>query len=160
MEKKNGLNIMFFVIPTILFMNLCCTSVNDSADKGVLLKTDREFSDMSVKEGMFRAFLSYMADDGVILRDNSYPSVGIETLRKYYSGKSDTSFILSWEPTFEKIARSGDLGYTYGIWTNTVKQSGAVTKGTYATTWEKQKDGTWKFVLDLGTQGLPDAAGN
>lgn len=158
MEKKNGLNIMFFVIPTILFMNLCCSSGNDSPEKGVLLKTDREFSDMSVKEGMFRAFLSYIADDGVILRDNSYPSVGKNTLLEYYSGKSDTSFILSWKPAFEKIAKSGDLGYTYGIWTNTIKQSGSVTKGTYATTWEKQNDGSWKFVLDLGTQGLPDPA--
>lgn len=156
MKKKSGFNIMFFVIIMILFMNLSCSSRVQNSGEGVLIKTDRDFSDMSVKEGMFSAFLFYIAEDGVILRDNSYPAKGKETLREYYSGKSDSSFTLSWEPVFEKISTGGDLGYTYGIWTNTIKSTGEISKGTYATTCEKQKDGSWKFVLDLGTQGLPD----
>jgi ketosteroid isomerase-like protein len=155
MRKKNGFNIMFFVIITILFMNLSCTGDSEKSNPDILLKADREFSDMSDREGMFGAFLSFIAEDGVILRDNSLPARGRETLREYYSGKSDTSFTLTWEPLYEKISAGNDLGYTYGIWTNTVKQTGEVTKGTYATVWQKQKDGAWKFVLDLGTQGLP-----
>jgi len=155
MNKKNGFNIMFFVFITIQILNLSCSTKNENHLKGDLLSADKAFSDMSVQEGMFNAFLAYIDDDGVILRDNSNPSVGKETLKKYYSGKSDTSFTLSWEPLFEKIAESGDLGYTYGIWTNTLKASGEVSKGTYATVWEKQADGAWKFVLDLGTEGLP-----
>jgi ketosteroid isomerase-like protein len=93
----------------------------------------------------------------VILRDNSLPSRGIETLRQYYSGKSDSAFILSWEPVYEKIAENGDIGYTYGIWTNTIKASGEKSQGTYVTVWQKQEDGSWKFVLDTGTSGLPES---
>ena len=156
MGKKNGFNIMLFVFIMILFMNLSCNDPSESKSEGVLLKADRDFSDMSVKEGMFKAFLFFIADDGVILRNNSYPAKGKETLRQYYEGKSDTAFILSWDPVYEKVSGNGDVGYTYGIWTNTVKETGAVSKGTYATVWEKQKDGSWKFVLDLGTQGLPE----
>jgi ketosteroid isomerase-like protein len=63
--------------------------------------------------------------------------------------------VLSWNPLFEKISENGDLGY-YGIHTTLEKASGEVTKGTYITIWEKQTDGNWKFVLDTGTQGLPD----
>jgi ketosteroid isomerase-like protein len=156
MKDKNGFNIIFFVIIMILFVNLSCSTNLQNTNSGVLLKADQAFSDMSVKEGMFKAFLSYIAEDGVILRDNSYPSKGKENLQEYYSGRNDTSFILSWSPLFEKLAESGDLGYTYGIWTNTTKPTGEISKGTYATVWQKQKDGTWKFVLDLGTQGLPE----
>ncbi len=105
---------------------------------------------------MFSAFLFYMAEDGVILRDNSFPSKGKQALRERFSGKSDTSFVLSWEPLYEKISASGELGYTYGLHSNLDKATGKVTKGTYITIWQKQADGSWKFVLDTGTEGLPD----
>jgi ketosteroid isomerase-like protein len=110
---------------------------------------------MSEREGMFRAFLSYIADDGVILRDNSYPDKGKSSLQARFEGRSDTSFILTWEPLFELIAESGELGYTYGIHKNLDKNTGEVTSGTYVTIWHKQPDGSWKFILDSGTQGLP-----
>jgi ketosteroid isomerase-like protein len=156
MRKKNGFNIMLFVFIINLFMNFSCTETSKNGNAGVLLKADSDFSDLSVKEGMFKAFLANIAEDGVILRDRSYPSKGKETLRTYYEGKSDTSFILSWEPVFEKISESGDIGYTYGIWTNTSKSKGEISRGTYLTIWKKQKDGSWKFILDTGTQGLPE----
>jgi ketosteroid isomerase-like protein len=105
---------------------------------------------------MFKAFLFYMAEDGVILRDNSYPSKGKEDLKKRFEGRSDTSFVLSWDPLYEKISESGELGYTYGIHTSLDKATGKISKGTYVTLWKKQSVGCWKFVLDTGTEGLPE----
>jgi len=154
MKKKNGFNIMLFVFIIILIAILSCAKFNKNESQGVLIRTDREFSVMSVKEGMFKAFLYYIADNGVILRNNSYPDIGKETLKARFEGRSDSSFILSWEPVFEKISESGDLGYTYGIHTTTDKATGEISKGTYITIWEKQTNGSWKFVLDTGTQGL------
>ena len=149
---------MLFSFIIILYLILSCSD-NKKETSGILLEADRAFSDMSVKEGMFKAFLNYIADDGVLLRNNSYPSRGKEKLMSYFSAKSDNAFILSWEPLFEKISDDGDLGYTYGIHTNTDKATGEKTKGTYVTIWQKQKDGSWKFVLDTGTNGLPDTDG-
>lgn len=156
MKKKNGFNIMLFVFIFNLIFILSCTKTGKGSSSGSLLKADRDFSEMSVKEGMFRAFLHYIAEDGVILRDNAFPSKGKETLRERFAGKSDTSFVLSWDPVYEKISESGELGYTYGIHTTLEKATGQITKGTYITVWQKQPDGSWKFVLDTGTQGLPD----
>jgi ketosteroid isomerase-like protein len=158
MGKKNGFNIMLFVFITLLFINLSCSAPPESKNEGILIKTDSDFSAMSVDKGMFTAFLNYIADDGVILRDNDFPTKGKKELAKYYEGRSDTSFVLSWEPVFERLAAGGDLGYTFGIWTNRSKKTGGISKGMYATTWQKQSDGSWKFVLDLGTQGLPQVA--
>jgi ketosteroid isomerase-like protein len=156
MIKKNGFNIMLFVLIMISTGIISCQKKAGNDQTGALLQADREFSYKSEKEGMFKAFLAYVAEDGVILRDNSYPSKGKSTLKDHYNGKSDSSFILIWEPVFEKISESGDLGYTYGIFTSTVKATGEVEKGTYVTIWQKQADNSWKFVLDSGTQGLPN----
>jgi len=157
MKKKNGINIMLFVFIINLIVILSCSKNSKNSDAGTLLQTDRDFSSMSVRDGMFKAFLFYIADDGVMLRNNSFPAKGKENLEQRFSGKTDTTFILSWEPLFEKIAASGDIGYTYGIHTNKDKETGEITRGTYITIWQKQKDGSWKFVLDTGTQGLPDS---
>ena len=156
MKKKNGFNIMLFVFIINLIFILSCVRNSKYQSSGILLKTDRDFSDMSVKEGMFKAFLFYIAEDGVILRDNSFPSKGKNSLRENFSGKSDSSFVLSWEPLSETIAESGEIGYTYGKHKTLDKSTGKITRGTYVTIWKKQRDGKWRFVLDTGTDGLPD----
>jgi ketosteroid isomerase-like protein len=111
---------------------------------------------MSAKEGMFKAFQFYIADEGVVFCDNSFPAKGREALKEYYEGKSDTSFILTGEPDFEKITGCGDIGYAYGIHTTREKATGRISQGTHITIWQKKKDGTWKFILDKETQGLPE----
>ena len=80
MKKKNGFNIMLFVfIINLIFILSCTKAAKNKPSAGILLQTDRDFSAMSVKEGMFKAFLFYIAEDGVILRDNSFPSKGKES---------------------------------------------------------------------------------
>jgi hypothetical protein len=158
MRKKNGVNIMLFVLIIILIGILSCSKSSKNQTAGILLQTDRDFSAMSVKEGMHKAFLFYIADDGVILRNNSYPAKGKKALENRFTMKSDSAFVLSWQPLFEKISESGDLGYTYGVHSNTNKLTGEVTKGTYVTIWQKQTDGSWKFVLDTGSQGLSETS--
>jgi len=147
---------MLFVFIINLILILSCTKINKKDTSGILLTTDREFSAMSVKSGMHKAFLSFIADSGVMLRNNSYPLRGRQSLGQLFEKSSDTAFVLEWEPVFEKLSESGDLGYTYGIFKRTLRETGNISKGTYVTIWKKQKDGTWKFVLDTGTQGLPD----
>ena len=156
MKKKNGFNIMLFVLIINLFFTISCINNSKQISSDVLMKEDLNFSTMSVKAGMQNAFLAYFADSGVMLRDNGYPLIGRESLVSMFANRTDTSFILSWEPVFTRIAKSGELGYTYGYYTRTIKTTGAVSKGTYVTIWEKQKDGTWKFVMDTGTEGLPE----
>jgi len=155
MGKKNGFNIVFFVFIAILFLTISCVKSGRPPVAGQLLKVDREFSALSVKEGMHRAFLTFIADSGVILHDNNFPLKSRNALSELYAKGSDTSFVLTWEPSYEKIASVGDIGYTYGFWKSRVKSTGEEEAGTYITIWEKQSDGNWKFILDTGTDGLP-----
>jgi len=63
---------------------------------------------------------------------------------------------LTWEPTSVEIAASGDLGYTLGKWTYTVKDSTGEESssfGYYISIWKKQTDGNWKWVFNSGISG-------
>ena len=122
-----------------------------SADN--IIKTDKAFSALSKSQGMKRAFIEYMDNEGVLLRPGHIPVIGANAI-DYLSMVNDTAFILTWSPTGAGIAESGDLGYTYGIYNMTMKDT--IIKGTYVSIWKKQSDGKWKFMLDSGNEGIGD----
>jgi ketosteroid isomerase-like protein len=120
-------------------------------DKKELIDTERSFSASCMQNGLKAAFLAFGDDSMVLLRRNSEPLKA--AMAKDHLTKTDFGpNILSWEPLDADISSSGDLGYTYGIYT--VHLSDSVMQGTYATVWKKNKNGEWKFVLDVGNEGL------
>jgi ketosteroid isomerase-like protein len=126
---------------------------NDARIKALnaMQQTDVDFARMAEDDGFRKAFLEYMEEDAVLLRDNHMPIIGADAVQ-YISSINDSSFNISWEPQGGDVAESGDMGYTFGLYqlkTETEEQ-----RGTYITIWRKQKDGKWKYVLDAGTQGL------
>lgn len=144
------------VIAMLILAHGCVKPVGQEALAEELMNTDREFSDLSADKGMNYAFLSYLADDGVLLRPNRMPVEGADKIKELFS-MPDSIITLSWEPLFGYAAASGDLGYTYGTYHyESLSPEGALMKdeGTYVTIWRKNKDGKWKFVLDSGNSGL------
>ena len=117
-----------------------------------LLKTDQSFSEYSKNHGMEEAFLEFLADDAVLLNENSMPILGIEEIKKLYDAGDDSGYELTWEPMDAVVASSGDLGYTYGVYT--LKGNNEVKQGTYVSIWRIGSDGRWKLVLDTGNEGL------
>jgi ketosteroid isomerase-like protein len=133
----------------------CSNGVDTKQCEQEIMDADRAFSDYSVAHGQIASFLEYAAPDAVLIKPNMYPIVGHKKLQEHYYSKADTAFVLTWEPQYAKVARSGDLGYTYGYWQFYLKsQPDSIEKGTYATVWQRQPNGQWKFVLDLGNEGL------
>lgn len=138
------------------FSYLTYSQSDTEKEKEALKQVDIEFSNLSLEKGMNYAFLSYAADDGVLLRPKNNPIEGIEKIKESL-GDNDTTFTLTWYPLFADISESLELGYTYGIYELTIKgkeDESQVHKGTYLTIWKKDKDGKWKFVLDTGNAGL------
>ena len=116
-----------------------------------IISEDKAFSDMSKKDGMKKAFIQFIDDDGILLRPNHPPIVGADAI-DFLSQSNDSSYTLTWIPSSAGIATSGDLGYTYGIYM--LQLSDTTLRGTYVSIWKKQKDGKWKFVLDSGNEGI------
>lgn len=146
-----------------LILFLSCVIIGCGSSEGIDLAKEKEamkeadiaFSNLSKAKGMKEAFLKYMDTAAVMLRPGRMPLKGMDAAQFIYN-QNDSSFILTWVPRGAEIASAGDMGYTYGIWTVYQKKwlSDSVSQGTYVTIWKKQSNGTWKFVLDTGNEGV------
>jgi ketosteroid isomerase-like protein len=60
--------------------------------------------------------------------------------------------MFNWAPMFGDVSDAGDLGYTTGpvLYTDLVDTSKPPRHAIYFSVWQKQADGTWKVVVDLG----------
>jgi ketosteroid isomerase-like protein len=59
------------------------------------------------------------------------------------------------------VARSGDLGYTWGFYESRWRSEDGreqVTRGKYTSVWRRQADGAWKAVLDMGNPTVTEPA--
>jgi len=155
---------MYKLLP-LLFIVAACSSCSlfekkKPVDAGIeekikMMDADRAFSDRSVAKGMKKAFIEYIDSTGVLLRPGQYPLIGAEAIN-FLSQLNDTSFTLQWEPKGGTIARSGELGYTYGLYALKPSRQDTTIYGTYVSIWKKQPDGSWKFVLDSGNEGVAE----
>lgn len=147
----NYLAFYIFLIPMIHLQNA------QPAAEQLLMAVDLEFSAHSLEYGRNAAFIAYCHEDGVMLVPNSYPVRGKDRISGKLMQKPDTAYRLTWEPSYAECAASGELGYTYGIWTyRSADASGApvILQGTYVTIWKKNDQGEWRFILDSGNDGL------
>lgn len=131
-----------------------CTITGGDSEKqaGELIEKDREFSDYSEQYGLKEAFIEYADSAAVLLKPNHMPIKGSLSIQNYHKYLDDSNLRLSWVPLEARIARSGDLGYTYGIWELSTRDT--IENGTYVTIWKKNKEGNWRYVLDSGNEGL------
>jgi ketosteroid isomerase-like protein len=122
-------------------------------EKIKMMDADKAFSKLSAEKGMKTAFMEYIDSNGVLLRPNEMPIIGANAI-DYLSQQEDKEYTLIWEPQGGTIAQSGELGYTYGIYKMQPKTIDTIMYGTYISIWKKQDDGSWRFVLDSGNEGL------
>lgn len=152
-------NILFFAIAFLILAS--CKNYGNNEDKSdafakmEMMNTDRAFSKLSEEKGMKTAFIEYLDSNGVLLRPNRLPIAGADAI-DFLIQQNDTDFTMTWEPRNGAIAKSGELGYTYGIYALRPSKKDTVIYGTYVSIWKKEADGTWKFVLDSNNEGIGD----
>ncbi len=156
-------NFLFFIMAVLLLAS--CINLEKkkpltgSMDKLELMDVDRAFSKMSEEKGMKAAFLEYIDSNGVLLRKDNLPIAGADAV-DYLIQQNDTAYTLKWEPRNGAVAKSGELGYTYGIYALRPSQKDTIIYGTYVSIWKKEINGKWKYVLDSGNEGIGDIKDN
>lgn len=104
-----------------------------------LLKAEHEFAESAAKNGVKSAFNSFSANDALVFRPNPVNA------KTYYATQSNDKN-LSWEPSYARVSRSGDWGFTTGGYT---VEGTEKAYGQYLSVW-KAINGKWELVLDLG----------
>lgn len=135
-----------------VILSVICFAVSVPAQSALqdMVKTEQAFSQMAQDQSIRDAFLTYIADDGLLFRPGAVN--GKKWMLEHPVPESDKRPVLVWQPAFAGMAVSGDMGFTTGPWEakadiNDEKPQGY---GDFVTVWKKQADGAWKFVVDLG----------
>ncbi len=142
---------MLIVLTLLFSFSSCRVSIKTEENRKLLMETDVAFSNYCMEKGMNEAFYKYAAEKAVMLKDNSYPLIGKENIKKQFSG-DDSQITFTWSPLEADVSKSGELGYTYGTYSFQTVDS--MHRGTYVSVWKKDENGNWKYVLDSGNKGL------
>lgn len=152
------MNKILLAVTAVLMLSACLSRRNketkaDAFAKMEMMEADRKFSKMSEEKGMKAAFIEYLDSNGVLLRPGHLPISGADAV-DFLIQQNDAEYTMTWEPRNGFIAKSGELGYTYGIYALRPSVKDTVIYGTYVSIWKKEKGGTWKYVLDSGNEGI------
>jgi ketosteroid isomerase-like protein len=135
----------------LLLLSSCASIEKDMTEqyKNEILETESAFAKMAVSEGVPAAFLAYAAEDAVLNRGKLI--YGKDSIKAWFENWNYPDAKLEWDPEFIDVSECGDLGYTYGYYTFSAKDTSGETiqnSGIFHTVWKKQPDGQWKFVWD------------
>jgi hypothetical protein len=110
-----------------------------------VLTADRNFAMIAATTGNRAAFDRMVADSARLYRNGIEPVVGKEAIVRAMSGPTT----IHWMPVSAGVARSGDLGYSYGMY------DAANERGNYVRVWSRGTSGEWKLVLDITNASPP-----
>ncbi|MFI5134229.1 MAG: YybH family protein [Chitinophagales bacterium] len=119
-----------------------------------LMAADKAWNDASHQKGYFHSRIDFADENGIETATNEMPLVGKSAITDYAATHSDSALKVQWIATKGDVAASGDLGYTYGSYTDQMKTKAGkdtTVHGVYITVWKRQADGSWKYLADMGT---------
>jgi ketosteroid isomerase-like protein len=131
------------------------TAAPVKASPDMLRQLEAEFMKAAAEHGS-QGYLAYYADDAIEVPNGAAIIQGKMNIAKTMGFLDQKDNLLTWTPMGADMSASGDLGYTYGTYEFHSKDKdgkAVVDHGKYTSIWKKQKDGSWKVVLDMGNSG-------
>ena len=139
---------------SLLALLVCLSAASFAADRNpqVLIDAEHAFAKATAERGI-DGWMEFMAPNAVEL--GAEPLVGLDQIRAGMGKQLGTpGFKLTWEPTKAEFLGGGDIGFVVGRYEahyNGADGKPQVGRGTYLTTWQQQKDGSWKVISDVGS---------
>lgn len=135
-------------IGSLILLMILSTAVlaQPRADLAKVVETEKAFAKLAEEKGTKTAFLANLADDAVLfLPDRA-------NAKEYWLNRAESKALLSWAPNFADVSANGLLGYTTGNWEFRPNGKGdtPTAYGEFITVWQRQPDGPYKFVVDIG----------
>lgn len=111
------------------------------------------------------AWLDAFAEDAVGLHNGLPPLVGRDAIRGFGEAVRDGFELAEIDAQVDEIRQSGNWVYTRGSYVSTfVPKAGNESApsgqqpGKFLLLWERQADGDWKIILDMGNSNGPPVA--
>jgi len=154
-------NVLLFSLITSSILTTSCgpSADNRAADVAGLQSTDERWSASAGRKDV-AATVAFYADDAVMLPPNAPIIAGQKSIRQAWAdmlGPNTTS--ISWKASKVEVAKSGELGYIYGTYQDSVQdpKGGPPVRdtGKLVEIWKRQPDGEWKCIVDTYNSDLP-----
>ena len=117
-----------------------------------LADADLAFAKMATDSGVHAAFGNFAAPDATFPPGDGIMSIGPGAIRARMGTPARLQSVWRWHPVYAGATADGDFGYTVGE--STIRSSQAadasVYEGKYLTVWQRQADGSVRFLLDSG----------
>ena len=131
------------------FIILALTAIGYAANSlgaQKLADTEIAFAKKAADTNTRQAFLDFAADDGVVFNPT------VLNAKAFWEKRAVSPSLLVWYPEWADVSRDGQAGWDTGPWEFHPKGKGdtAAAFGQFATFWVKQKDGRFKFAVDMG----------
>lgn len=116
------------------------------------------------RNGDIERWIDAFADDAVALHDGLPALVGKPAIRSFGEMVRGQSVIARFEVTVREVRHSGEWVLTRGDYVSRFENRSdgrsprGEERGKFILLWERQPDGSWKVVLDMGNSGS-DGAG-
>jgi uncharacterized protein (TIGR02246 family) len=151
-------HLLLLRVALLLACTSCASAGNPDDVSARILQLDAEWSEAAQGRNIDR-IVSYWADDATVLPPGSPPVVGKAAIREFVAKSFQTpGFRISWKTNDVVVAASGDFAYATG--TNRVSFTGpdgtpVTVDGKAVTVWRREKDGSWKCVIDIWNDTSP-----
>jgi ketosteroid isomerase-like protein len=151
------------ILPVALALVLCVFSTVSAQKKeprgaAALRAADAAWQQVFSAKDLKRS-VDFCAPDGSVMAPNAPMATGKPAISQLFSAFfALPDFKISWNATGAEVARSGELGYTTGLYELSFKDpTGKVINdnGKYVTVWQQQSDGSWKVSKDIFNSNLP-----
>lgn len=111
-----------------------------------IVMAERAFAGTAARQGITPAFLSVLAEDGILFRPTAVRG------KAYLTERPPARGLLTWEPAFAEVSAAGDLGYTTGPWEYRRRRltEPAESFGHYVSAWRRKAGGRWRLAIDIG----------
>ena len=123
-----------------------------SGNARVMADADLAFAKMATDSTVGIAFGNYAAPDATFPPGESPMSIGPTALRARMSTPARNQQLWLWHPVYAGATDQGDFGYTVGEATIRLSRAADAQafETKYLTVWQRQADGTVKWILDSG----------
>ncbi len=103
------------------------------------------FAKQGSEQGIRKAFLAWLTPDAKVFTPQARTALSV------YGPEPGDQGWLQWYPEANGVAASGDLAWSMGPWAYAVKRGDApIVHGHFLSMWQKQPDGVWRVLADIG----------
>ena len=138
------------LLATIALLTAAFASANDAGlppAQHELFEAERAFVRLAAEKGFRDSFYAYFAEDGIAF--NPHPFHVRTALGEQPSTPAPMGAV--WAPVYGDIAAAGDLGWNTGPLVFAGRNGEPDRHGMFFSVWKRQADGTFKVVLDIGS---------